>query len=432
MHPLHDSVATVNLTATQKTGLSVRAALEGKSKGLAAFLPFVGPALIASVGYMDPGNFATNIEAGSHYGYGLLWVVLLSSLIAMLFQALSARIGIVTGKNLAELCREHFPQRVTVAMWLASEVAAIATDLAEFLGGALALSLLFHLPMLVSMGIVAALTCAILSLEKRGFRPLEMIIAMLVAVIGGTYLCELMIAPPSWPAVIAHTFVPHLKDSGALTLAVGIVGATIMPHTLYLHSGLTQNRVVARNSGERRQLIGFSNREVMLALGAAALVNMAMVIMSATVFHHVAPGISDIGAAYQTLIPVLGSGAAAIFLVGLLASGISSSVVGTMAGQVIMQGFVRTRIPVAVRRLVTIVPSFAVVALGCNVTHAMVVSQVVLSMALPMPMIALLLLSGKRDVMGEFAVKRGTLTLASIAAVVIVALNIVLIWQALA
>jgi manganese transport protein len=319
-----------------------------------------------------------------------------------------------------------------MAMWLASELAAIATDLAEFLGGALALSLLFHLPMLISMGIVAALTCAILSLEKRGSRPLEILIATLVAVIGGTYLCELMIAPPEWPAVIANTFVPHLKDSGALTLAVGIVGATIMPHTLYLHSGLTQNRVMAKNSSERRRLIDFSNREVLLALGAAALVNMAMVIMAATVFHRVAPGISDIGAAYRTLIPVLGGGAAAIFLVGLLASGISSSVVGTMAGQVIMQGFVRTRIPVAVRRLVTIAPSFAIVAMGCNVTRAMIVSQVVLSMALPLPMIALLLLSGKRPVMGEFAVKRRTIVLASIAALVIVGLNIMLIWQAIA
>jgi manganese transport protein len=286
--------------------------------------------------------------------------------------------------------------------------------------------------MLISMGIVAALTCAILSLEKRGFRPLEILIATLVAVIGGTYLCELMIAPPEWPAVIANTFVPHLKDSGALTLAVGIVGATIMPHTLYLHSGLTQNRVMAKNSSERRRLIDFSNREVLLALGAAALVNMAMVIMAATVFHRVAPGISDIGAAYRTLIPVLGGGAAAIFLVGLLASGISSSVVGTMAGQVIMQGFVRTRIPVAVRRLVTIAPSFAIVAMGCNVTRAMIVSQVVLSMALPLPMIALLLLSGKRPVMGEFAVKRRTIVLASIAALVIVGLNIMLIWQAVA
>jgi len=426
-----DGVAAVAVNLTQRTEYSVRAALEGRSTGLGAFLPFVGPALIASVGYMDPGNFATNIEAGSRYGYGLLWVVLISSAVAMLFQALSARLGIVTGLNLAELCREHFPRPVTLAMWVASEIAAIATDLAEFLGGALALALLFHLPMLVAMGVIAIATWAILSLEKHGFRPLEIAIAALVTVIGATYLCELFIAPPDWPAVIAHTFVPHLQDSGALTLAVGIVGATIMPHTLYLHSGLTQKRVVARSTDERRKLIRFSNREVMIALGAAAFVNLAMVVMAATVFHHTAPDTSDIGAAYRTLIPLLGAGAAGLFLVALLASGVSSSVVGTMAGQVIMQGFVRFRIPVTVRRLVTVVPSFAVVALGCNVTHAMVISQVVLSMALPLPMVALLILSGKQSVMGAFAIRKGTIAIAGAAALLIVALNVVLVYQAI-
>ncbi len=432
MSTSRENAATAAIGITQRTEFSVRAALEGHTKGIKAFLPFVGPALIASVGYMDPGNFATNIEAGSRYGYGLLWVVLVSSVVAMLFQALSARIGIVTGSNLAELCREHFPRPVALTMWVASEIAAIATDLAEFLGGALALSLLFHLPMLVSMAVIAVVTYAILSLEKRGFRPLEIAIAALVAVIGGTYLCELVIAPPDWPAVIANTFVPHLQDSAALTLAVGIVGATIMPHTLYLHSGLTQNRTVVKNAGERRKLIRFSNREVIFALGAAALVNMAMVIMSATVFHGVAKGISDIGAAYHTLIPVLGAGAAGIFLIALLASGISSSVVGTMAGQIIMQGFVNFHIPVAVRRLVTVVPSFVVVAFGCNVTHAMIVSQVILSMTLPMPMIALLILSRKRSVVGQFAVGKGTIALASAAALLIVGLNGVLIYQAIA
>jgi manganese transport protein len=420
------------VSLTQRTEFSIRAALEGRSKGLGAFLPFVGPALIASVGYMDPGNFATNIGAGSQYGYELLWVVLISSVVAMLFQALSARLGIVTGLNLAELCREHFPRPVTIAMWIASEIAAIATDLAEFLGGALALSLLFHLPMLVSMGVIGVATWAILALEKRGFRPLEIAIATLVTVIGVTYLCELFIAPPHWPAVIAHTFIPHLKDSGALTLAVGIVGATIMPHTLYLHSGLTQKRAIANNTDERRKLIRFSNREVILALGAAGFVNMAMVIMAATVFHHTAPGTSDIGVAYRTLIPLLGEGAALLFLVALLASGVSSSVVGTMAGQVIMQGFVNFRIPVTVRRLVTVVPSFVVVALGCNITHAMVVSQVVLSMALPLPMVALLILSAKRSVMGAFTVGKRTIALAGASTILIIALNVVLIYQAVA
>ncbi|GAB7521443.1 Nramp family divalent metal transporter [Paraburkholderia sp. 2C] len=427
----HEGMAAAAVTLTQRTECSVRAVLEGRGKGPGAFLAFAGPALIASVGYMDPGNFATNIDAGSRYGYGLLWVVLVSSAVAMLFQALSARLGIVTGLNLAELCREHFPRPVALAMWIVSEIAAIATDLAEFLGGALALALLFHLPMLVAMGIIAIATWAILSLERHGFRPLEIAIAALVSVIGATYLGELFIAPPDWPAVIAHTFVPHLQDSGALTLAVGIVGATIMPHTLYLHSGLTQKRVVAQSTDERRTLIRFSNREVMIALGAAAFVNLAMVIMAATVFHRAAPGTSDIGAAYRTLVPLLGAGAAGLFLVALLASGVSSSVVGTMAGQVIMQGFVRFRIPVTTRRLVTVVPSFAVVALGCNVTHAMVVSQVVLSMALPLPMVALLILSARRSVMGAFAIRKATMAIAGAAALVIVALNVVLVYQAI-
>lgn len=418
------------LSITERTSRSMRAALEGRRNGLRAFLPFVGPALIASVGYMDPGNFATNIEAGSRYGYELLWVVLLSSLIAMFFQALSAQVGIVTGANLAELCREHFPRQVSLAMWVASEIAAIATDLAEFLGGALALSLLCHLPMLAAMGIVAVVTWGLLALESRGFRPLEIAIALLVTVIGATYVCELMIAPPDWAAVAVHSVVPHLRDKDALMLAVGIVGATIMPHTLYLHSGLTQNRAVTANVGERRRLIAFSNREVVLALGAAALVNMAMVVMAATVFHKTAPAIDDIGVAYHTLIPILGGGAAVIFLVGLLASGVSSSVVGTMAGQIIMQGFVRVRIPLTVRRIVTIAPAFAIVALGCNVTKAMIASQVVLSMALPLPMVALLVLGSRRAVMGEFALKRGVLVGASAAAVLIVGLNVLLIWQA--
>lgn len=427
----HQSATAPAVTISKQHEFSIRAALDGRSGGLRAFLPFVGPALIASVGYMDPGNFATNIQAGASYGYGLLWVVLASSLVAMLFQALSAKLGIVTGSNLAELCREHFPRRVTIGMWIASEIAAMATDLAEFLGGALAVSLLFHLSMEASMVVIAIVTCAILSIEKRGFRPLELAIGALVVVIAGSYVCELVIAPPDWHAVVVHTFVPHLQDHAALTLAVGIVGATIMPHTLYLHSGLVHRRDVTQTTGERRKLIRFSNREVLLALGAAAAVNMAMVIMSATAFHHTAPGIQDIGSAYRTLIPVLGVNAAVIFLVGLLASGVSSSVVGTMAGQMIMQGFVHFRIPVMVRRLVTIAPAFAVVAFGFNVTNAMIISQVILSMALPIPMIALLILSRKKAVMGEFVVGKTTLAVASASALLILGLNVVLIYQAL-
>ncbi|KVP94591.1 divalent metal cation transporter [Burkholderia ubonensis] len=416
--------------STERTEHAARAALEGRRTGAAALLPFVGPAVIASIGYMDPGNFATNIQAGAAYGYRLLWVVLAANAIAMLFQAMSAKLGIVTGRNLAELCREHFPAPVVWGMWIASEVAAMATDLAEFLGGALAFGLLCHLSLLAGMVATGVATCAILALEKRGFRPLEAAIATLVGVIGACYLGELLIAPQDWPAAAFHLVVPQLPDHAALTIAVGIIGATIMPHTLYLHSGLTQGRTAPRNDAERRRLVCFSNREVVAALGLAGVVNLAMVMMAASAFHRSAPGMTDIGDAYHTLVPVLGPAAGALFLVALMTSGVSSSVVGTMAGQVVMQGFIQRRMPVWVRRAVTVAPAFAVVALGCDVTHAMVLSQVVLSFVLPMPMIALLMLSARGDVMGAHAMRAPLRVTAGAATVVIVALNAYLVWAA--
>jgi manganese transport protein len=394
------------------------------------FLPFAGPAIVASVGYLDPGNFATNIQAGSTYGYQLLWVVLIANLIAMLFQSLSAKLGIVTGRNLAQLCRQEFPRPVVIAMWIASEIAAIATDVAEFLGGALGISLLLHVALVWGMGAAGLLTFAILALEKRGFRPLELAITGLVAVIGLSYLWELAIAPPNWHAALFHTVVPQLHDGHAITLAVGIIGATIMPHTLYLHSGLTQNRTPVRTALERRRLLRFSNWEVAAALGFAGLVNLAMVMMSASVFGQSAPGLSDIGAAYHTLVPALGMVAAGVFLVSLTASGISSSVVGTMAGQVIMQGFAGFSIPVWLRRVVTMVPAF-VVALCCNTTKAMILSQVVLSFVLPLPMIALVVLSSRKSIMGEFAMGKAAVRVAAAATILIVLLNLVLIGQLL-
>ncbi|KVV47806.1 divalent metal cation transporter [Burkholderia ubonensis] len=416
--------------STERTEHAARAALEGRRTGAAALLPFVGPAVIASIGYMDPGNFATNIQAGAAYGYRLLWVVLAANAIAMLFQAMSAKLGIVTGRNLAELCREHFPAPVAWGMWIASEVAAMATDLAEFLGGALAFGLLCHLSLLPGMVATGFATCAILALEKRGFRPLEAAIATLVGVIGACYLGELLIAPQDWPAAAFHLVVPQLPDHAALTIAVGIIGATIMPHTLYLHSGLTQGRTAPRDDVERRRLVRFSNREVVAALGLAGVVNLAMVMMAASAFHRSAPGMTDIGDAYHTLVPVLGPAAGALFLVALMTSGVSSSVVGTMAGQVVMQGFIRRRMPVWVRRAVTVAPAFVVVALGCDVTHAMVLSQVVLSFVLPMPMIALLMLSARGDVMGAHAMRAPLRVTAGAATVVIVALNAYLVWAA--
>ena len=401
--------------------------LDGRRRGLRAILPFAGPAVVASVAYIDPGNFATNIQAGARYGYSLLWVVLLANGVAMLFQSLSARLGIVTNRNLAELCRAHFPPAVVLAMWAVSEVAAMATDLAEFLGGAIGLSLLLHLPLLAGMAITAVLTYAILLLDRRGFRPLELVIGGLVAVIAACYVLELAVAPPDWWAATKGIVIPHLADRNALLLAVGIVGATVMPHAIYLHSGLTQDRAPARSMRERRRLVRYSNREVVAALTAAGIVNVAMVVMAARAFHVGHSEIAEIGEAYHTLGPLLGGAAATVFLVSLMASGISSSVVGTMAGQVIMQGFTARAIPVWLRRAITMLPAFVVVAAGFDATRSLILSQVVLSLVLPVPMVALLLLTRRRDVMGAMATGPWMLGIAWMATLATLGLNGVLL-----
>ena len=414
---------------TDRTNAAIVNVISGRKRGLMTPLLFAGPAVIASIAYMDPGNFATNIQAGSRYGYTLLWVVVMANMIAMLFQALSAKLGIVTHKNLAEMCRDQFPKPVVWGMWGGSEIAAMATDLAEFLGGALGLSLLFHMPLLAGMGITALVTCGLLMVEKRGFRPIELMIGGLVAVIALCYLVEMFIAPVDWAAAGLGMVTPQLPDAQALTIAVGIIGATVMPHAIFLHSGLTQHRTHAKNSGERRKLLRFSNIEVVIALTLAGLVNIAMVIMAAGAFHSGHSEVAEIETAYHTLTPLLGVGAAGFFLLSLIASGISSSVVGTMAGQMIMQGFVGFRIPVWLRRLVTMIPAFIVVALGVNATDALVYSQVVLSLALPAPMIALVIFTCRRDIMGEFVNSRLTAVFSIIGTVVIVALNIILLLQ---
>ncbi len=416
-------------TLTDQTTLAIREVLAGRRRGLRSALLFAGPAVIASIAYMDPGNFATNVQAGAGFGYSLLWVVLVANLIAMLFQGLSAKLGIVTGRNVAEMCREQFPRRIIYALWGASEVAAMATDLAEFLGGAIGLSLLFRIPLLAGMVATAIITYAILLIERRGFRPMEFIIGGLVAVIALCYLIEMFIAPVAWGQAGLHSILPSMPNAAALTISVGIVGATVMPHAIFLHSSLTQARAPARNATERRSLLRFSNREVIIALSIAGLVNMAMVIMASAAFHAGHSDVSEIETAYHTLTPLLGAGAAAVFLISLMASGISSSAVGTMAGQVIMQGFVGFRIPIWVRRLVTMVPSFVVVALGVNATMALVMSQVVLSFALPIPMIALVLFTRRRDIMGEFANSRLTDLGAIAGTAIILILNVVLLAQ---
>jgi manganese transport protein len=417
------------VTLSGRTVLAGRQALAGERRGLRALLPFAGPAVIASVAYVDPGNFATNIQSGAQFGYMLLWVVVVANVVAMVFQALSARVGIVTGRSLAQLCRDHFPAFVVVPMWVASEVAAMATDLAESLGAAIGLNLLFGLPLLPGLLVTFAVTYAMLLLQGRGFRPVEALIGGFVAVIGICYVIELIVAPPDWGAFAYHAVVPMLDGPESITLAVGIIGATVMPHAIYLHSNLTQDRVPARDDAERRRIIGFSNREVLLALGLAGLINMAMLAMAASVFHEGHADVAEIGTAYHTLRPLLGIGAAGVFMVSLIASGLSSSVVGTMAGQAIMQDFVRFRIPLSVRRVATMVPAVVVVAIGVDPTRALVISQVVLSIVLPVPMVALLVLVGRPAVMGAFAIGRRTRVVATGATALVLVLNAVLLLQ---
>jgi manganese transport protein len=417
-----------NASMTERTLAGMQETLAGRGRPFSTLL-FVGPAVIASIAYMDPGNFATNIQAGSRYGYSLLWVVLIANVIAMLFQALSAKLGIVTRRNLAEMCRDQLPRPLVYALWVLSELAAMATDLAEFIGGAIGFSLLFHLPLMASMGIVALLTLGILHLERWGFRPIELVIGAFVATIGVCYLVGLAIAPVDWGQAVFGTVRPILPDAAALTIAVGIVGATVMPHAIFLHSGLASARGGARNDRERGKLLRFSNIEVIVALTAAGLVNMAMVIMAASAFHAGHSDVAEIGSAYSMLTPILGAGASAVFLTSLLASGVSSSAVGTMAGQMIMQGFVGFRIPVLARRLITMVPAFFVIAAGVNPTNALVYSQVALSLALPAPMIALTVFTGRRDIMGRFANSRLTQAAAVVGTIMILALNLVLVLQ---
>ncbi|QGZ57304.1 Nramp family divalent metal transporter [Paraburkholderia acidiphila] len=412
---------------SRNTAAAVRDALEGRRRGVALLLPLAGPAVVISVAYIDPGNIATNIQAGARYGYALLWVVLLANVIAMLFQGLSAKLGIATGRNLAELCRDSLPAPLVWLMWIVSEIAAMATDLAEFLGGAIGLALLFHLPLLAGMAVTAVVTYALLFLQRAGFRPLELLIGALVGVIGICYVLELFIAPIAWPSLLRQLAMPRLPDTQAVTIAVGIIGATVMPHALFLHSGLTQARVLARNDAERKRLVKFSNVEVVVALSVAGLINMAMVVMASGAFHQGYADVAEIETAYRTLAPLLGAAAASIFLVSLIASGISSSVVGTLAGQMIMQGFVNFRIPLWLRRAVTMVPSFIVVALGVNATEALVMSQVVLSLALPFPMAALVWLTCRRDLMGPHRNRALTATGAVAGAVAVLALNVALV-----
>jgi len=419
----------------QETGTraAARAALDGRKKGLLALLPFLGPAFIACVAYIDPGNYATNIQGGSTFGYNLLWVIALANLMAMLLQTMSAKLGVATGYNLAEMCRLQFRKPVVYAMWIASEIAAMATDLAEFLGASIALNLLFGIPLLAATLITGVVTYLILLLERRGFRPLEAVIIVLVGTIALCYVIETFFSRPDWGQVSFHTVVPWIGNTQSVLFAVGIIGATVMPHVIYLHSSLTQQRIIPRSEQEARRIFRWSIPDVVIAMGLAGLVNMAMLYMAAATFHaHGHSDVADITTAYQTLTPLLGGIASFVFALSLLASGLSSSTVGTMAGQVIMQGFVGFTIPVWVRRVVTMIPAVLVAWIGLNPTNTLVISQVVLSFVLPLPVITLIMFTRRRDLMGTLVNKAITTWTAIGCSVVILGLNLWLLYSTFA
>lgn len=405
--------------------------LSGRSKKgwFARLLPFLGPAFIASIAYVDPGNFATTIQGGAQFGYELLWVILGSNLMAMLLQALSAKLGIASGKNLAEHCRERFKPWVVWVMWVLMELVAMATDLAEFLGAAVALNLLFGLPLWIAGLVTAIITFIILSLERYGFRPLEALITGFLAIIAVSYVIELFLGHPDWSAIGHSTFVPHFTNNESILLGAGILGATVMPHALFLHSALMQGRVVVKKPEQLRRLFRFEIIDVVIAMVIASSVNAAMLITAAAAFHFGSSNVGTLEEAYKTLQPLLGPAAGIVFGVALLASGLSSSSVGTMAGQVIMQGFLHFHIPPWIRRLVTIIPSLIVIFTGLDPTRTLVISQVVLSFGLPFAVIPLVIFTGNKSIMGVLVNKWFTNLLAGLSAALIIALNLFLLYQ---
>ncbi len=421
-----------SITKVDSTLRSAQDVLSGTSKKgkFARLMPFLGPAFIACVAYIDPGNFATNIQGGAKFGYQLLWVILASNLMAMLIQTLSAKLGIASGLNLAEQCRNNFPRPFVWAMWVIMELVSMATDLAEFLGAALGFNLLFGIPLWLAALLTVIATFLILALERYGFRPLEAVITALVGVVAVSYLVETILDRPQWSSVIVHTFVPHFSGTESVLLATGILGATVMPHVIFLHSALTQGRIVTNNPKERHKLFRYELIDIFIAMGLAGLINMAMLIMAASTFFD--KGLTNIGTieqAHRTLQPLLGNAAPWVFAISLLASGLSSSSVGTMAGQVIMGGFLHRQIPTWVRRLVTVFPPMFIIMLGVDPTRTLVISQVVLSFGLPFAIIPLVLFTSRRDIMGDLVNRTITTVFAVIVAALIVALNLFLLYQ---
>jgi len=414
---------------TVENALDILAGKQGKSR-LARLMPFLGPAFIASVAYVDPGNFATNIQGGAQFGYMLLWVIVAGNLMAMLIQTLSAKLGIATGLNLAEHCRTNFSKPVVIGMWVLMELVAMATDLAEFLGAALGFNLLLGVPLLVGAILTAISTLLILGLEHYGFRPLEAVISSMVGIIALCYLIETVIDKPEWGKIMYHAVVPQFSGSESVLLASGILGATVMPHAIFLHSALTQGRIVVRDKTQLQGLYHYEIADVVIAMGIASFVNAAMLIMAAATFHEKGfSHIASIEEAHRTLEPLLGKAAKSVFSISLLVSGLSSSTVGTSAGQVIMQGFLQRHIPIWMRRLVTMAPALVVIGTGLDPTRTLVISQVVLSFGLPFAIIPLVMFTRRKEIMGELVNKRSTTIITGLIAALIIALNVYLIYD---
>lgn len=393
-------------------------------------LAFLGPAFVASIAYVDPGNFATNISGGAAFGYRLLWVVLAANLMAILIQSLAAKLGIATGRTLPQLCRDMFPRPLALVLWIAAELAAMATDLAEFLGAALGLNLLFGIPLFPAALLTGVLTVAILALERRGFRAVEWVISAMLAVIAGSYVLEMLLAGPDWGQLARHLVVPSLTPDSAY-VAVGMLGATVMPHVVYLHSGLVQPRrdrgLAAPGQHFRYELV-----DILIAMNVAFLVNGAILVMAAGAFHQQGLLVGTLEEAYRTLIPLFGPLAGTVFAVGLLASGLSSSAVGTLAGQMILEGFTGFRMGVFLRRLVTMLPALVVIGWGIDPTAALVFSQVVLSFALPFAVVPLVWFTARADLMGSLVNRPLTTLLAAVICTTVIALNLYLVLTTLA
>lgn len=392
-------------------------------------LPFMGPAFLVSVGYIDPGNWATNIQGGADFGYMLLWVLLLSNGMAILLQVLAAKLGVATGKSLAENCRTHFSKPVSRFLWVTAELAAMATDLAEFLGAALGIYILLGIPLFPAALIGGLITFGILLLHRYGYRIVEIVIFSFVALVALVYVFEIFIAKPDWLRIGYHVFVPQL-DSVSLFVAIGMLGATVMPHNIFLHSSIVQHRLKPGDHEYNHRVYKYSILDSAIALNIAWFINSSMIIMSAAVFFSNRYGVSSIEEAYSTLTPLLGGFASIAFAVALLSAGLSSSVTGTMAGQYILEGFLNIKISLWIRRLITMVPALIIIGLGVDTLKALIISQVILSMQLPFTIIPLILFTKSKKIMGRYANKPFTNVLVIIVACLIISLNLLLLYQA--